>query len=221
MKIFHAVIGVASLAALTNIAQADEFSTGLAVSAGSLGVGGELEGRFADAPFGLRLGGNALHISHNLSTSDVSYHGTVDLANGGLIADWYPWGSGFRFSLGGKYDGNKVDVTATPTSGGILNLNNTAYSTAGSSVTGRATFDAVAPYAGLGFGGRVVGGLTAGIDLGALYVGSPKVALAGAGPITALPGFSGNLFSEQARLQSKIEDYRFYPVLQLSLGYQF
>jgi hypothetical protein len=100
-------------------------------------------------------------------------------------------------------------------------VNGTTYSALGSSINGKVDFNKAAPYFGLGFGGTIGAGITAGFDLGALYVGSPNTSLTASGAITSVPGFGANLASEQSSLQSKVNDFRFYPVVQFGLGYRF
>lgn len=196
-------------------------SLSAAVSLGTLGVGPEIDARFADLPFGLRLGANFLSLSRSLTNNDIRYDGKVSLANGGVIADWYPFAAGFRLSGGLKINGNEAKVTAQPYAGSLVNLNSHAYDLTASSVTGKIAFRTTAPYAGLGFSGTVVDGLTLGIDLGAMFQGSPKASLGASGPVTGVAGFAGDLAFEQSSLQRKVNDFTVYPVLQLTVGWKF
>lgn len=191
------------------------------VSLGTLGVGPEIDARLADLPFGLRLGANFLSLTHSLTNNDIRYNIKADLANGGVIADWYPFDTGFRLSGGLKINGNEAKVSALPSAGRLVSLNSHAYDLTGGSVTGKIAFRTLAPYAGLGFSGTVVDGLTLGLDLGAMFQGTPKASLGAGGPVTGLPGFAGDLAFEQSSLQRKVNDFTVYPVLQLTVGWRF
>jgi len=214
----------ASLAVLcaAGSAQAQIFSSITPeAAAGTLGVGPDLDLRLAALPLGLRLGANFLNFDYHVNTSDAHYDAKAHLANGGAIADWYPFQGGFRLSAGVKLNGNNADLSATPASGNFVTINNHTYSVAGSAVGGTLGFNLLAPYVGLGFGGTIFSGLTLAFDLGVMFEGSPKVALNATGPVTASPGFAGDLAQEQASLQHKVNGYQFYPVAQLALGWRF
>ncbi len=191
------------------------------VSAGTLGIGPEIDTRLANLPLGLRLGANFFSFDRNISTSDITYRGKANLANGGLIADWYPFITGFRLSAGLKVNGNEATVTAIPATGGTVTVNHQTYSAAGSSLAGKIGFDTFAPYAGVGFAGQIFGGPTLGFDLGAMFHGTPKATLNASGPITTVPGFAANLAQEQQNLEDKVRDFWVYPVVDISLGWRF
>lgn len=192
-----------------------------AISFGTLGVGPEIGARAADLPFGLRLGANFLSLTRRLTNNDITYDTKADLANGGIIADWYPFTNGFRLSGGLKINGNEATVRATPFAGTLVSVNNHVYDLANGSVDGKIAFRRLAPYAGLGFAGRVWDGLTLGADLGAMFQGTPKASLSADGPITGTPGFAADLAQEQRSLQNKVNSFTVYPVLQLTAGWQF
>jgi hypothetical protein len=191
------------------------------ISISTLGIGADADVHLESLPLGFRVGANFLTLTHSISTSDINYNGKATLENGGLIGDWYPFGSGFRLSGGIKVNGNNATVTANPATSSTIIVNNVPYATTGSSINGKVTFDEAAPYAGLGFGGRIFGGPTLGIDLGAMFQGTPRSALTASGPITGLPGFAGNFAVEQVEFQNKIKNFTIYPVAAISLGWRF
>ena len=191
------------------------------ISVSTLGIGPELDARLAALPFGLRVGGNFFSLTRNISSNDIEYHGKADLQSGAFTADWYPFLSGLRLSGGIRLNGNKATVDALPAANGTITINHIAYSTAGSSVNGQITFREVAPYAGLGYSGTVLGGLTLGLDLGAMFQGTPRAELAAQGVITQAPGFAANLSQETSSLQSKIKDFTVYPVAEVTVGWRF
>ncbi len=196
-------------------------SVGVEASAGTLGIGPEADFRLAYLPLGVRLGANFLDFSHHLNSQDARYDGRAHLSNGGVIVDWYPFFYGFRLSAGVKINGNDATLNSSPNAAGLITVNNQAYSTAGSSVTGKISFDRYAPYLGIGVGGAILGGLTLAVDAGAMFQGRPSTALAASGPISQAPGFAANLAAEQQNLENKIRDFMVYPVVQVALGWRF
>jgi hypothetical protein len=191
------------------------------LSVSTLGIGPELDIRPAIVPLGLRIGGNFFSLTRNISSNDLEYHGKADLRSGAFTADWYPFWGGVRLSGGIRLNGNKATVNALPNAGGTLTINHIAYPTAGSSVSGQITFRDIAPYAGVGFTGTVLGGLVVGLDLGAMFQGTPRTSLSAQGPITQAPSFAGNLAQETQSLQNKVKDFTIYPVVEVTAGWRF
>jgi hypothetical protein len=224
------VKGILGLAMVTVIAMAAvpaaaQFIPGVTltpeISVSTLGIGPELDAKLSELPFGLRVGGNFYSLTRNVSSNDIEYRGKADLQSGALTADWYPFFSGLRLSGGIRLNGNKATVDALPDAGGTITVNHVAYSTAGSSVNGQVTFRDIAPYAGLGYSSTLFGGLTLGVDLGAMFQGTPRVSLAAQGQITQAPGFGANLAQETQSLQDKVRDFSIYPVAEISVGWRF
>lgn len=222
-----AIAGLGVSAALlgTALPASAQFIPGVSLtpelSVGTLGVGPELDARIDAIPFGLRVGGNFFSLTRNVSSNDIEYHGKADLQSGAFTADWYPFWSGLRLSGGIRLNGNKATVDALPDQSGTITINHTVYSTAGSSISGEITFRDIAPYAGIGYSGTFLGGLTLGVDLGAMFQGTPRVALNGQGPIAAAPGFAANLAQETQSLQAKVKDFTIYPVAEFTIGWRF
>jgi len=191
------------------------------VSVSTLGIGPEIDFRADALPLGVRIGGNFFSLTRNVSSNDIEYHGKATLQTGAFTADVYPFLSGFRLSGGIRLNGNKADINALPNSSGSISINNVAYSTAASSITGKITFRDIAPYAGLGYSGSLPGGLTLGLDLGAMFQGTPRASLTAQGQITQAPGFAANLAAETQSLQDKIKDFTIYPVAEITVGWRF
>jgi len=190
------------------------------LSVSTLGIGPELDIRPDVLPIGLRIGGNFFSLTRNISSNDIEYRGKADLQSGAFTADWYPFLGGLRLSAGLRLNGNKATVDALPNNGTIT-VNHVAYSTAGSSVNGDITFREVAPYAGFGYSNTYFGGLTLGLDLGAMFQGTPRATLAAQGQITQAPGFAANLSQETQSLQDKVKDFTIYPVAEVTVGWRF
>jgi len=219
-KMFAAIVAM-----MTAIPAAAQFLPGVTltpeISASTLGIGPELEARLSVLPVGFRVGGNFFSLTRNVSSNDMEYHGKADLKSGAFLADWYPFLFGLRLSGGVRLNGNRVTVNALPAADGSITINHVAYSTSGSAVNGQITFKDIAPYAGLGYHGSIPGGLSLGLDVGAMFQGTPRVALTGQGPITAAPGFAANLAGETQNLQDKVKNFTIYPVVEVTAGWRF
>jgi hypothetical protein len=74
------------------------------------------------------------------------------------------------------------------------------------------------PVVTIGYGGTMASGLSLGIDAGVMFQGTPK-----AGPLTSSTAIvsTADLANERAQMQADIAGYKYYPVVQLSLGYRF
>lgn len=222
-----AILGVVVITAMAGAAMpaAADLIPGVSLtpelSISTLGIGPELDARLSDLPFGLRVGGNFFSLTRNISSNDIDYHGKATLQSGAFTADWYPFWGGLRLSGGVRLNGNKATVDALPDANGTITINHIAYSTAGSSVNGQITFRDLAPYAGIGYSGTIVGGLTLGLDLGAMFQGTPRASLAAQGQITQAPGFAANLAQETQNLQDKVRDFSIYPVVEITAGWRF
>ena len=190
-------------------------------SVSTLGIGPELDIRPAILPIGLRIGGNFFSLTRNISSNDIEYHGKANLKTGAFTADWYPFLGGLRLSAGIRLNGNKATVDALPNANGTITINHIAYSPAGSSVNGQITFRDVAPYAGLGYSTTLLGSLALGLDVGAMFQGTPRTSLTGQGAITQAPGFAANLAQETQSLQNKVKDFTIYPVAEVTVGWRF
>jgi len=205
--------------------------SGAGLKLGTLGLGLEYEHRLTESLSG-RLGFNALNFSHTVTSDDNDYDGDVQLRSFSALLDWYPSsGSGFRVTAGALYNGNEVDLTATDT--GQMTLGDTTYDITGT-LHGNADFNKLAPYLGIGWN-HVFGAhdrWSVGFDLGVMYQGSPDISLSAEGTYSEVgnPGNSGTVDSatfqddlrrEEANLEKELEDYKYYPVLAVTLVYRF
>ncbi len=205
----------------------------LLLKAGTLGVGPELDVRPPHGPFGLRVGVNGLafsdddivssHFSHAEPAyaydAAVRFGGTARLLNGGITADYYPFGTGLRLSLGVLGNGNEVTMHGVLT--GTLRIGATTTSGAAPGrIDASATFNALAPTIGLGYSALVFGRLRVSVDVGAMYQGDPHLSYRMTGAFTQLPSVAGDAERERRRLQRQV-DYPVYPVAMLGLGWQF
>ena len=194
--------------------------------ASTLGAGIELKRTFGDS-FAARAVLNGFSYSLDEETSDVDYKGDLNLRSGGLILDFHPGGYWFRVSAGLLLNGNELDVDAEP-SGGTFEFNDVVYTTAQvGSASGKAEFDSIAPYVGIGFSSAPGGdsGLSFSADVGVLFQGAPSFDLDVRCGTAVLDATCNQLKSDAEAERKAFEDdtdqYEYYPVVSLAIGYRW
>jgi hypothetical protein len=218
MRIIHMVAALVALAGSGAAQAATDLPSHfkLALSFGSLGIGPEVTYR-PDRHFGVRASASLFRISHSENIDGIRYRGKLKLGNYGAMADVYPFGGGFRVSGGARYAENRLRIRAMP--GGSVTVGNTLYTPAQiGTLDGDITTRKFEPLVTIGYGGTVAKGLSLGIDAGVMFQGTPKIS-----PLTSSTGFvsPADLAKERANIQDDIHGYKYYPVLQASLGYRF
>ena len=217
MKIETSLLAALVAASVVPGALAADAYVGVGTTGFLLGV----EHHYSDS-FGVRADLNAASISRDTSDSSATYHGTLHLADVGLLADYHPWASGFRLSAGALIGHSKFDAHADGNATGSFTLNGVPVSAAGQSLDASIRFPTVRPYLGLGFGHAPKDtGLNFNADLGVAF-GRPDVALT-ATPTLAQAALSAgtSVDAERNRLQDKVNRLRTYPVLRIGLGWGF
>lgn len=192
---------------------------------GGLGtMGGTVEGQVQLTDyFQLRAGANYLAFDETINSDDIAYDGELDFSGFGAFVDVHPFGGSF-FVSGGAYAGGKqIDLTATSDVsveiGGMV-FTPTEYGR----LEGDVSFDDVAPFLGLGFDTTFEGNGNWGFSIlaGAAMFGSGDVQLeAVGGTLSVDPILQAELDQEIADLEEEIEDYEFWPILQVGLSYRF
>lgn len=191
----------------------------VAVSGGSLGVGPELGFRLSDH-VGARANASFLDLGHGFDSSGIRYDGQAKLESYGAMLDVYPMGGHFRVSAGARLNDNRAALTATPS--GPTRIGTTTYTpTQIGSLHSDVTSKHFAPALTLGWAGANRKGLFVGADAGVMFQGALRV-----GPFTStgslLPtAFQPDLARQRAELQDDVNDYKLYPVAQISAGYRF
>ena len=186
------------------------------VSFGSLGVGPEVSYR-ANRYIGLRAGASFLGVSHGVTDANIAYQGSLKLASYGLTADIYPFAGHFRVSAGLRINRNKLPLTATPT--GPVTIGSSSYTPAQvGTLSGTVRVTDLAPIATIGYAGGLTKGVKFGIDVGALFQGTPTINDLTSSSALVKPA---DLASESTNINNKINKYKVYPVMQMSVGYAF
>jgi hypothetical protein len=215
-------------------------SVGVGVKMGDLGVGFE-----AATPLSwhlnLRAGGDFFNYNEPLTEDGITYAATLHFRSAEASVDWFPWAGGFHISPGALlYNGNKVSGAASVPGGKTFTLNDTTYTSSATdpvSGTGSLTLNKTAPKLTVGWGNLVPRDgrhFTFPVELGAAYVGDPKVALNLAG--TACYTYEGlpycanvatnsmiqaNLLAQQQKIAKDAQDARFLPIVSLGFAYRF
>ncbi|NNM65025.1 MAG: hypothetical protein HKL99_10505 [Burkholderiales bacterium] len=217
-------------AAIAAAASAPAFAGGLnlgdasvGLTAGTLGAGPQIGWTIVPNKFDARLNFGALNRSYNTTSNGVAYTGNLKLQNVGLLGDWHPWAGAFRLTGGLFYNGNKFDLSAQPT-GGSYTFNGNTYTAAQvGTANASVTFNSVAPYIGLGFGDGGTGagaGLHFTSDIGVMYQGTPKASITASNP-TGNAQLASDVQASQAKLQSDLNSFQWYPVVQVGVVYRF
>ncbi len=218
MKSLRYIAPAVVAAVLASPAQADD-NLWFGVRAGTLGVG--LEGTWRAAPFfDLRVGANAFSFDQNGTEAGVDYDGEIDLSTFYATANLRMPLSPFRVTAGVFANGNEVNLVSRDTSS--YDIGGTTFTAAEvGTLRGDATFDSVAPYAGVGADFRLFNTFGLNIDLGVLMQGSPELALRADGALAGDATFQTQLEQERQELQDSIDDFELYPVLSVGFSFNF
>lgn len=189
----------------------------LGAEAGTTGFGGVAGWRFADH-LGLRGGVDYFSYSLNHTFSGIPYSANLRLLTEHAGIDLYPSrNSSFRLTLGAYFNQNRV--TGSAVSDGSLTVNGTPVP-AGDSVHLEYQQQPVDPYAAIGgnFYFDKKHHFSLGAELGAFYLGNPKVSVTTT-PAGAVPPSDLNAYRQQ--VEHDLKKVPVWPVLNLSLNYSF
>lgn len=232
MRLFHLSLTLSAPLALLAFLAASPAGAQVAVSVegGTLGVG-------VGVSFGLtphlegRLGAHAFDYSDRREASGIEYDADARLRNANAFLDLHPGGGGFRLTGGLIWNDNRIDARSIPTSGGYDIGGVLVPTTIVERLDGRADFDPIVPYAGIGWGHPAASDRRFGLslDLGVVFQGEADIHLdpvipAGS-PILTTPGAREALNflvqREERELEDEASDYDIYPVLSLGVWYRF
>ena len=226
-----AIIVATALAGLAAGARPAAAQLTVDVQAGTLGIGGALAWPLAPQ-LAVRVEGNSfLDLIANERAGGNRYRARLSLNNAAALLDWHPAGGGFRVSAGAVYDGNRLSGDSEPSSIGTYTIGHLLLPAA---VVGKlhakVDYARLAPYLGIGWGTapRAGPGFGVAADLGVAFQGRPRVTLALEPPPGSplnTPGvmalLAPELALEAARVEQKIDGYRYFPVLTVGISYRF
>jgi len=165
---------------------------------------------------------NTMNYSSDFSTNSGNYTGTVKFDTAGLYADFHPFAGAFRLTAGALIGDHSITADGKASNNGTYTINGHSYSASGQSISATANYSSIEPYVGLGFSGvPLLGtrGLTFFADLGVVYA-KPSLTMNVSSGLAAQAG-QANISAEQQQLQTKADEYKYYPVISAGLGYAF
>lgn len=208
----------------------------LSMDAGSTGVGAGVTAALAPA-WNVRAawrgwsadGDLAAANNNGVQGDEARYSADLQLRGGHLLLDYYPGAGSFYLSAGAMANRSRLQVDALcppeRSSGCEVGDSGTARLAAGDTLHTTVALREFVPYAGLGFGNALGTntGLAWQLDLGVLLLGKPDLTLTYDGSCNgtvAAAECQRQIKQEEQELEKEYEDYRFYPVLNLSLAYR-
>ena len=167
-----------------------------------------------------RIGFNEFNKNFSTSSGSLNYDGKLKLSSLDALLDWHLFGGATHLTAGIMSNNNKFNLTATPT-GGSYTINGQAFSATNvGTLNGDVSFNSVAPYLGFGWNSQPKNkGLEFKSDIGVMFQGSPKATLSYTG--TQNSTISSQVATEQANLNDKLKNYKYYPVISFGIGYAF
>lgn len=201
-------------------------------------AGAGLEGHVSTLGYGLgvefqttdsvvtRLGFNKFDKTFNTTSGSLNLDGKLKLSSVDLLFDWHLFSGATHLTAGILSNGNKFNMTATPGAGGYtINGQNFTAAQVGL-LNGEVTFNKVAPYLGFGWSSQPKNkGFMFKSDFGIMFQGSPKAKLTytgnGGGNATVAQQISDQVAVEEANLNSKLSNFKHYPVISFAIGYAF
>lgn len=214
---------------------------GIGLRAGTPGAGAELSVALFDK-LTLRVPFHTFSFTTRREENDLAYDARVRLRSIGLIADYHPFGGGFRLSAGMLSNGNAVTLNASEATG------NAEFAVGGRryrshpddplQVHGGVDFASVAPYAGIGWGNAARGPrrLYVSFELGAMFQGSVDVDLQARGTAEDIDSgerfnvqggsmaaqvFRAELAAERGALRNDLSALQIFPVAAIAIGWRF
>ena len=214
--------GPVALAALPVCAQEMPVTGGIV--AGTLGVGPEFQLRLSKT-VGLRA--NATFLRGDFAeldsrSTDPLFDGYLRLRSGGAMADVYPAGGGFRLSAGMRFSGSKATMRALPTTNVTIGERTVKPDPVGKLRSDYRVRD-WAPALTFGYAGELKPRLMLGFEAGMLFHGAPRIRdlRSPGGTLSGQRSLAAGADRDRMLIENDIDDYKFYPVVQASLGYRF
>ncbi len=195
------------LAGMSSTAVAGNAVADVDVHVSTLGAGLGVAFPVADS-VAMRVGFNQFNKSYSTTattaTSTIAYNGTLKLSTFDLLADWHPFDGVTHLTAGLMYNNNKFDATG---------IDQVTRATVNASVS----FRKMAPYLCFGWSGQAKNtGWSFKSDFGVLFQGAGTATLSSTNPTIA-----ANLAAEQAALNDKQSNFKYYPVVSIGIGYAF
>ena len=219
-KFLFSLVAIAVIAGFANSAAAQG---GLAIGAkvGTLGPGVELSGYLVEN-LNIRGGFNYLPYSYEFEDGGINYDADLTMQSGLILLDWHMFGNNFRLSAGLTINDNMLEGTGTTTEPEEIGGNLYTPAEVGT-LKGKATFDQLAPYVGIGYGNAVADDVALSFifDLGVIFQGTPDIELTSDGTMANDPQFQADLKQQEQEFQDEADVFKIYPVLSFGIAYYF
>ena len=216
---------------------------GASAKGGTLGFGVEIDYSINRA-FNLRLQANKFYHTKDFDENGIKYGGEIDLSSAGILFDWRPSKTTFRFTAG-------LYLNASQLTGKAIDSTNQTYDIGYGQYWSPNRDDPLivnakielgqrtAGYFGIGWGNSSKSGLIYSFELGVLLAGKPNVSLNVSGTaavsvlgieyqfdaadsnILLVQTLNENLRAEEANLADDISGFDIYPVITFGIGYRF
>jgi hypothetical protein len=226
----------------TVLAQSDSYEpfshVGVAVKLSTLGIGGEAAVPLSQR-INLRGGFNAFNYDRTFHKDEIAYAGQLRFRSAEAHLDWFPFGGAFHLSPGVMlYNGNAINANADIAPGNTFTLNNTTYvSDAADPVSGRGKIDFIkaGPMFTVGWGNLLPRNhrrFSVPFEVGFVYTGAPRTALAFTGTacdptgiacrsISSDPTIQANVQAERDKINKDLDPVKFYPVISVGFAVNF
>ena len=216
---------LALLVLVTTLPSTARADFGVGVKAGTLGVG--IEGRWSALPWlDVRMGVNQFDYDSDGTEAGIDYDATLALDNYFVSGNLHFPLSPFRLTVGVFSNGNELQMTSRDTGGANFDIGGTSFSpTDIGSLHSVVSFDSTAPYLGFGYDFEVFNKAGLNLDFGVLWQGEPSVSLAASGLESSPAAIQALLLPaleiERSDLEDELSNYKAWPVISLSLVYNF
>ncbi|RYC71377.1 hypothetical protein [Spirosoma sordidisoli] len=189
------------------------------LSAGSAG-GGVAVGYSINRQLAARLGLNLFSYSGTLTSGkdtddiQIGFDYKLKLLNTNLLLDYYPFKrSGFRLTGGAFYNLNQISFFGKPVKDVKFNDITFTIDEVGT-LDGRADFNKIAPYIGLGFGNPYTRSrLKFMADVGFFYQQSPQITFKTTGLLEPSS-------DQGAVIENNLKPLKYYPIVTIGLAYK-
>ena len=191
----------------------------LAARAGSQGLG--VEATWRPVPYlDLRAGFSRYDYDTTRTEAGIDYDAELGLESLYATLNARIPMSPVRFSAGLVSNGNEGNFLGNST--GTYDIGGQTFNAADvGNLRGQATFDDLAPYAGVGLDFRVFDTMGLHFDAGVMYQGEPSLAMSADGIIAGDPTFQAALEAERVELEGDLEDFAWFPVVAVSFSVNF
>ena len=187
---------------------------------GTLGYG--VEGGFQlHKRINVRASLSGAEINFNETIEGIDYKVTATTGASGAQIDLFPAFFGIYITGGLYSNDNSIELSATPEQG--IQIGGTTYTPEQvGRLDGTVTFEDVAPYAGLGWTGKLpFTMIETFFEGGAYFQGAGEIEYVASGLLSEDPGFMADLDAEAAEIQEELSKYEVYPAINIGMRISF